>query len=295
MTAPRQVLRRTTYLVTRRCARRQFFLKPSKTTNGLFLYLLAVAARRFGIQVHAFCVLSNHYHLVVSDPDARLPAFHQFLDALLARALNAALGRWEAFWSPNSYSAVALATPTDVIEKAAYVLANPVAARLVRSGRLWPGLWSAPQQIGGDALEAQRPKHFFDPKGTLPEKAVLQLTAPPGFGSAEEFRAQLEVAVSEREEQAAREGRGGFLGVARVLAQKATGQPAPGEPRRNLSPRVAARDKWKRIEALGRLVEFLRSYRSAWASRRAGDADAIFPCGTYHMRVAHDVRCSGFG
>ncbi len=51
--------RATTYLVTRRCAERQF-LRPSKTTNDVFLYVLAVAAQRFEIQVHAFCVLSNH-------------------------------------------------------------------------------------------------------------------------------------------------------------------------------------------------------------------------------------------
>ncbi len=46
MTAPRQVLRGTTYLVTRRCAQRQFLLKPSKTTNEVFLYVLAVAVDR---------------------------------------------------------------------------------------------------------------------------------------------------------------------------------------------------------------------------------------------------------
>jgi REP element-mobilizing transposase RayT len=53
------------------------------------LYVLAVAARRFGVLVHAFCVLSNHLHLLVTDPDARLPAFMQYLDSLVARAVNA--------------------------------------------------------------------------------------------------------------------------------------------------------------------------------------------------------------
>jgi hypothetical protein len=62
-----------------------------------------------------------------------------------------------------------------------------------------------------------------------------------------------------------------------------------------LNPRVAARDKWKRIEALGRLVEFLRSYRSAWAAWRAGETEVTFPYGTYWMRVAHGVPCAGFG
>jgi putative transposase len=75
MTAPRQILAGATYLVTRRCSQRLFLLKPSRLTNSVFLYLLAVAARRFGIAVHAYCVLSNHFHLVLTDPAARLPAF----------------------------------------------------------------------------------------------------------------------------------------------------------------------------------------------------------------------------
>ena len=274
MTAPRQVLPGTTYLVTRRCAQRQFLLRPSKLVNEIFSYVLAIAAQRFGVQVHAFRVLSNHFHLVVTDPHARLPAFHQYLDALVARAINASLGRWETFWAPNSYSAVTLVSAADVLDKTAYVLANPVAASLVRLGRLWPGLWSAPEQIGGDRLEVNRPKQFFHPNGSLPEKVSLQLTAPPGFAAPDAFRDQLVAALAEHEAQAHAANRE-FLGVERVLAQRPTAQPRPGEPRRGLNPRIASRDKWKRIEALGRLVEFLREYRAAWAARRAG-RDATF-------------------
>lgn len=297
MTAPRQVLAGASYLVTRRCAQRQFLLKPSKVANQVFLYLLALAAERFGIEVHVFCVLSNHFHLIVTDRDARLPAFHQFLDALVARAMNALLGRWEAFWAPNSYSAVRLLSPSDVVDKAAYVLANPVEAGLVASGRAWPGLWSAPEWMGGEVLEVRRPKHFFDPDGGLPEVVRLRLTVPPGFETAEQFREELEKALREREEDARRRhrARGGFLGVARVLAQKPMARPTSREPRRNLNPRVAGRDKWKRIEALARLVEFARAYRDAWAAWCAGAANVVFPHGTYLMRVVHGVPCAASG
>lgn len=297
MTSPRQVLPGASYLVTRRCAGRQFFLKPTKVANQVFLYLLALAAQRFGIEVHAFCVLSNHFHLVVTDWDARLPAFHQFLDALVARAMNAVLGRWEAFWAPNSYSAVRLLSPSDIVDKAAYVLANPVDVGLVGAGSAWPGLWSAPEGIGGGALEVRRPKHFFDPDGGMPEVVKLRLTTPPGFESAEQFRAELVGALEEREAEARKrwKARGGFQGVLRVLAQKATGRPASREPRRNLNPRVAGRDKWKRIEALGRLVEFVRAYRDAWAARCAGAVNVVFPYGTYLMRVLHGVPCAASG
>jgi len=128
-----------------------------------------------------------------------------------------------------------------------------------------------------------------------PSPSGPRSSSPPGFDSAEAFRDQLADALAEREAQAARDARAGFLGVARVLAQKATARPAPGEPRRTLNPRVAARDKWKRIEALGRLVEFLRSYRSAWAARRAGGLHTTFPRGTYLLRVVHGVPCAGVG
>jgi len=140
MTAPRQILPGTTYLVTRRCSERRFFLRPSYRTNAIFRYILAVAATRYDVRVHAFCVLSNHFHLVVTDPHARLPEFHRYLDALVARATNCSLGRWESFWDPDGYSAVRLESNADVMEKMVYVLANPVAAGLVRHGREWPGL-----------------------------------------------------------------------------------------------------------------------------------------------------------
>jgi REP element-mobilizing transposase RayT len=295
MTAPRLVLAGATYLVTRRCAQRQLLLRPSHVTNGIFLYLLAVAAHRYGIQLHAYCVLSNHFHLVLTDPDARLPAFEQFLDALVARAVNASLGRWESFWAPSSYSAVALASPDDILDKTAYLLANPAAAGLVRTGREWPGLWSAPETIGGEPVEVARPKVFFSPSGTMPDKVPLQLTAPPGFASPSDFVSRLEEAWARKEAEAAAavaERGAEFIGARRVLAQRPTARPGPGEPRRKLNPRVACRDKWKRIEALARLTGFLSAYRKARALWIDGVAGVVFPAGTYLLRVAFQVPCA---
>jgi hypothetical protein len=281
---------------------RRFLLRPSATTNAIFLYVLALAARRFDIQVHAFCVLSNHFHAIVTDPDARLPAFEQYLNALVARAVNATLGRWESFWAPSSYSAVALTSPADVLDKAAYVLANPAAAALVERGREWPGLWSGPEAIGGAPLLASRPTRFFRASSYLPETVELELSAPAGFGSAADFRYKLAVAVEELETRARVErqaaGRS-VLGPSKILAQRPTSRPRVRESRRSLNPRVAGRDKWKRIEALHRLIEFLRGYRDAWRARRSGQ-DAVFPAGTYLLRIAHNVPCApcaapGFG
>lgn len=294
MTAPRCILPGTTYLVTRRCAQRQLLLRPSAETTAIFLYVLALAVHRFGVRLHAVCVLSNHFHLVVTDPHARLPAFNQYLDSLVARAVNASLRRWESFWAPSSYSAVALSGPEDILAKTAYALANPAAAGLVRRGSDWPGLWTGPEQLG-TTITARRPASFFRTGGGLPEAMDLALELPPGFASAEAFRRDVADALAQAESHAAREraraGRG-FLGIARVLAQKWWARPTGGEPRRELNPRVAALDKWKRIEALTRLVDFLKAYRDAWAARRAGVPGVVFPAGTYLLRILHGVPCA---
>jgi len=130
------------------------------------------------------------------------------------------------------------------------VLANPVAAGLVRRGRDWPGLWTAPQAIG-TTIRTARPERFFSKKGQLPEVATLTLTPPPGFASADAFGAAVERALEAREAEAANDRRS-FLGAAKVQAQWPYARPGPGEPRRRLRPRVASRDKWKRIELLTR-------------------------------------------
>jgi len=294
MTSPRQLLRGTVYLVTRRCSERRFFLRPSAQTNAIFRYVLAVAAQRHGILVHAYCVLSNHFHLVVTDPQARLPEFHRDLDGLVARAVNCYLGRWESFWDPDSYSAVRLENEQAILEKMAYVLANPVAAGLVRRGRDWPGLWSDPSYIDGDPAVVERPKEFFRKDGPLPATATLRLCRPRAFAGDDTFMTRLVVRLREAEDSAAaelaREDRR-FLGAARVLTQKPFSRPAPGEPRRELSPRIACRNKWGRMEALLRLADFARSYREALAAWRAGARDALFPPGTWLMRVQHGACC----
>ncbi|HYD51973.1 MAG TPA: hypothetical protein VEA99_05075 [Gemmatimonadaceae bacterium] len=129
----------------------------------------------------------------------------------------------------------------------------------------------------------------------MPEAASLRLERPPGFASDEEFRSQVREAVRKREDRAAsRIGRdgGSFMGPRRVMAQRPTARPPPGERRRALSPRVACRDRWRRVEALRRLELFVDEYRAAWAKLRKGTRNALFPPGTCWVRVMLGARCA---
>jgi hypothetical protein len=58
-----------------------------------------------------------------------------------------------------------------------------------------------------------------------------------------------------------------------------------------LSPQVAGRSTWHRIEALQRLTAFVVAYRDAWRRWRAGMRGVQFPPGTYALRRHAGVLC----
>ena len=296
MTAPREIIPGTTYLVTRRCTQRQFLLRPSRVTNQIFKYCLVVASKRTGVLVHGYAVMSNHYHLVVTDAEGNLPLFMGWLNKYVAKSINALLGRWENLFDNGKYSAVALRDEGAVRDKLAYTLSNPVEAGLVEKARDWPGCWSHPNLIDGAPIRAVRPRHFFRKSGSAPTEVSLRLTKPPCFGqmSSRAFRRMLKGDIASRESKArirmTRRGRG-FLGVQAICAQSPFQRPDNRELRRNINPRIACRDKWKRIEAIGQREVFLRRYRQAIAAWREGKKSAVFPAGTYWMRVYAGAQC----
>jgi len=300
MSAPRCVLPGTTYLLTRRCSERRFFLRPAPEVNRIISYCLAVATQRFGVLLHACCFLSNHWHLVATDPRGELPLFMHCFDLLVARALNARYGRFEALWAAGTYSAVQLTDADTILDKIAYALANPVMAGLVEAGHLWPGLRSRPGDIGGRSLVIRRPPHFFrrDPARSLPVEVTLVLTPPPAFEDLPlaTVQARVDERVTAREHAARNRRRSQglpFLGRRRVLKQSVFDRPRSHEPRFGLNPRVAGRDKWRRIEALQRRHGFLEAYRAARQALKARLGTHVsFPAGTWLLRRELGVPCA---
>ncbi|MDA1274657.1 MAG: transposase [Verrucomicrobia bacterium] len=53
-----------------------------------FIRTLAEACRKTGWQVHAYCLMSNHYHLVLETPDANLVAGMAWLQSSYTIRLN---------------------------------------------------------------------------------------------------------------------------------------------------------------------------------------------------------------
>ena len=137
---PRQALPHQFYLITRRCAQRQFLLRSDKATNNAFLYCLIDAAVRCEIDVLLPCAMSNHYRAVIYDRAGRYPEFIEHFHKLLARSQNALRGRWENVWSCEQTCVVRLVDRQAVIDKLVYTATNPVADHRVDRVARWPGV-----------------------------------------------------------------------------------------------------------------------------------------------------------
>jgi REP element-mobilizing transposase RayT len=286
MSLPREVLPGRFYLITRRCTQRQFLLRPDKHVNNAFTYCLGDAAKRFDIDVVLTCAMSNHHHTVIYDRHANYPAFLEHFHKMSARCLNVHRRRWENFWSSEQVCVVRLIDNDDVIEKLVYVATNPVKAHLVERAHQWPGVNGYRDLILQRPVTARRPWFFFRLHGSMPETVTLTYVIPPELGVTADVLRTLEERVERVEAELMRQRRQEgirVVGRKQVLAQSPLARPRTREPRRNLRPRIAARDKWSRLEAIRRNRAFLDDYRRTRRSWLLG-ATVWFPPGTYWLR-----------
>ena len=285
-----------TVLITRRALRRTHLLRPDAELSRLYRYVLAVVAQKFGIRVHAVVLMSTHEHLVVTDTRGTLPSFLRELHRLVALGVMV-LRKWDgAVWDNQRPSVVQLRTPEAVIEKIAYLMANPVAAGLVRYAKDWPGVQTLPEQLGRASLGATRPNAYFAQDNPLwPEHASIDLSMPElGEWSDAEIRDAVRVQLAEQEQQAQADvkARGwSFMGAKRVLEGSPYDRAKSWEPLRGRNPQfaVGANQRQAFADAVAALRGFRRAYRDALDSWRAGVRTVLFPAGTWIMHVLHCV------
>ena len=279
-------------MVTRRTHRRELLLRPGRLTDQTLEYLLAVFIKEHELLLHAITVLSNHHHTVVTDPKGAIVDFTRDFHSFIARNLNATFGEFESVWSSTQTSLVSLEGDEAIVDKIAYTLSNPVSSFLVREAIKWPGIrraWpAAPRTI-------KRPPGIFADDERWPAEVTLELTRPPCFDNLDdEALAELIALRCESKEQDARDkaARQGieFLGRRAVRRQRRRSRPHGREPRFGISPRLACKDKWRRIERLQANKVWQARYASCRKRWVAGERDVEFPYGTYLMRVRFGVR-----
>lgn len=287
MRRPRRLQPGARWLVTVRCARAQFRLRPDhQRLHALGFFLGRALQAHPGVQLHAAVQMSNHIHLVLTDTQGELDRFMERFLGPLAKALNAFEGvRGQVF--ERRYAATEILDDDALLERIVYTLTNPAAADLVAGLHEWPGLCLGPggqeeasfqrfrkpaydralRAAGGD-VSAVRPEDFL-------EIVNVEIHLPE-LDRDRDVRSEVQRAVQLRLDQLA-EARAGkrVLGAQKVLAQKVWD--APEHPKRSPMPLchasslelwLAFRDAWR---------DFVRTFRQASAVFRAGVLDVPFP------------------
>ncbi|PLX47466.1 MAG: addiction module toxin RelE [Desulfobulbaceae bacterium] len=107
-----------------------------------FLGILAMTVAKYNWLCHAYCLMDNHYHLVVETPDPNLSLGMRHLNGVYTQAFNRAHQRVGHVFQ-GRYKAIVVEKNTHLLELCRYVVLNPVRARMVGSPSSWP--WSSYQ------------------------------------------------------------------------------------------------------------------------------------------------------
>lgn len=114
----------------------------------LFLDVLGLVAERFGWRILAYCLMPNHYHLVIETPKANLSAGMHVLNSRYAHAFNDRYGHTGHVFEAR-FGAVLVERDGHLLELIRYVHRNPVRALLCREPGEWE--WSSYRALAGRA------------------------------------------------------------------------------------------------------------------------------------------------
>lgn len=133
------------HLTSRGNARQPIYLREDDRQR--FCRLLAHVTTRYRWRCHAYCLMDNHYHLLVETLDATLAVGMRQLNGLYTQQFNRSHSRVGHVFQ-GRYTAILVEKDTHLLELCRYVVLNPVRARMVPEPAAWP--WSSYRATVGD-------------------------------------------------------------------------------------------------------------------------------------------------
>lgn len=116
-----------------------------------FLSLLQHAVERFNWYCHAYCLMDNHYHLLIETNSPTLSKGMKLLNGTYTQYYNRQHQRVGHVFQ-GRFKAILVQKDSYLLELARYIALNPVRAQMVRSAKDWP--WSSYRATAGYAEAA---------------------------------------------------------------------------------------------------------------------------------------------
>jgi putative transposase len=117
------------YHVTTRGDRREAIVEDDADRLA-WVELLGQTCQRFNWRVHAWCLMDNHYHVLLETPDANLSLGMRHLNGVWSQMFNRRHGRVGHVFQ-GRFKAVMVERESYLLELARYVVLNPVRAHMV--------------------------------------------------------------------------------------------------------------------------------------------------------------------
>ncbi|MEJ2365319.1 MAG: transposase [Deltaproteobacteria bacterium] len=111
-----------------------------------FLEFLRRACERYEWLCHAYCLMSNHYHLLIETQAPTLSKGMKYLNGTYTQVFNRCHKRVGHVFQ-GRYKGILVEKDSYLLELSRYIVLNPVRARMVRSAREWP--WSSYRATAG--------------------------------------------------------------------------------------------------------------------------------------------------
>ncbi len=230
------------HLTARGNARQDIYLDVRDSWR--FLDLLGEVCTRYEWRCFAYCLMTNHYHLVVETAQPNLSAGMRQLNGRHSQAFNHCHQR-EGHLFQGRYKAILVEREAYLLEVCRYVVLNPVRAGLARAPRAWR--WSSYRATLAGAgpawLAARELLGLFAPEPKAAARAYAAFIAEGtgrGVGLWDRLEGQIYLGAADFvEAMRARGGDGGASSEIPRAQRQAPPRPLPAFARRYAERREA--------------------------------------------------------
>ena len=132
------------HLTSRGNARQKVFF--TDTDRELFLDTLSQVVSRYGWICHAYCLMANHYHLLVETPKANLSLGMRQLNGMYTQSFNRRHNRVGHLFQ-GRFKAILVEKESYLLELCRYIVLNPV--RVKGKGEIGAWKWSSYRATAG--------------------------------------------------------------------------------------------------------------------------------------------------